>query len=410
LDKEQTEGMEKRATRSHNGKPNASPNGAAGTVRYVDSPAGMDDLGGALSGACRLALDLEAAGFHRYSDRVCLIQLSLEGETWLLDPLAVDPAPILGPVLENPDVEVVMHGADFDVRMLDRDLGVRLRGLFDTQIAGALLGVDGIGLSALLERTLGVSISKKYQRADWAKRPLPPGMREYAALDTAHLLALSDRLREELRSKERLAWALEECRQLESVRWEPSNEDPVTRVKGARDLTLREIARLRAALEWRDGVAREKDRAHFRVAGNDTLLEAARRNPISVEEVAALPGMNPGLARAQGDRLLDLLREANQVPDEEVSGYPRFRGTPRERPDPEVEERLARLKDVRNERARSLEIDRGTLLPNHILEALADTPPADLAELAAMEGLQEWRVDVLGRELLEALEPNRARV
>jgi ribonuclease D len=401
--------MGNRTTHSRNGNASASRDGAARTVRYVDSPSGLDEVGRAVSGAPRLAMDLEAAGFHRYSDRVCLIQLSLESDTWLLDPLAVDPAPVLGPILEDPEVEVVMHGADFDVRMLDRDLGIRLRGLFDTQIAGALLGVDGLGLSALLGRTLGISISKKYQRADWAKRPLPPGMREYAALDTAHLLELSDRLREELRSKGRLDWAREECRQLEAVRWEPSEEDPVTRFKGARDLTLREIARLRAAIEWRDRVARAKDKAHFRIAGNDTLLEAARRNPVSLEEVATLPGMNPGLARAEGDGLLHLFREANQVPDREVAGYPRFRGAPRERPDPEVEERLARLKEVRNKRALALEIDRGTLLPNHILEALADSPPANLGELAATEGLQEWRVEALGSELLEALEPSRAR-
>jgi ribonuclease D len=155
--------------------------------------------------------------------------------------------------------------------------------------------------------------------------------------------------------------------------------------------------------------AREKDRAHFRVAGTDTLLEAARRNPISVDDVAELPGMNARLARSEGGRLLDLLRDANKAPDEEVRAYPRYEGTPRERPGPEVEERLARLKEVRNERAKALEIDRGTLLPNHILEALAESPPSGLAELGAMDGLQDWRVEALGTQLIEALEPSRAR-
>lgn len=395
--------MGTRTARDGNGKPKGSLGGAAGSVRYVDTAAELERAGRSVAGVTRLALDCEAAGFHRYSDRVCLIQLSLERETFLFDTLAVDPSPVLAPVLESPEVEVVMHGADFDVRMLDRDLGIRLRGLFDTQIAGALLGVDGLGLSSLLERSLGISLSKKYQRADWAKRPLPSGMREYAALDTAYLLELGDRLREELDRKGRIRWAEEESRKLESVRWEPSDEDPVARIKGARDLSIREMSRLRAALEWRDRVARERDRASFRVAGNDTLLEAARRNPVSVEEVAALPGLNSGLARAEGARLLDLLEEANQRPDEEVEGYPRFRGGPRERPEPEAEERLARLKEVRNRRAKALEIDRGTLLPNHVLEALADSPPEDLAGLAAMEGVQDWRVEALGRELLQAL-------
>jgi len=374
----------------------------AKSVRYVDSEAGLQDVRKAIGGVGRLALDCEAAGFHRYSDRVCLIQLSLAAETFLLDPLAVDPAPVLRPVLEDPGVEVVMHGADFDVRILDRDLEIRIQGLFDTQIAGALLGIGNLGLSPLLERTMGVTISKKFQKADWARRPLPAGMKEYAALDTAYLLDLSDHLRAELESKGREEWAVEESRKLERVRWEADDQDPVTRIKGARDLTIREMARLRAALEWRDRVARERDRAAFRVAGNDTLLEAARRNPISVEEVAALPGVNGGLARAEGGRLLELLLEANQRPEEEVARYPRYTGG-RERPLPEAEERLARLKEVRNERARALEIDRGTLLPNHVLETLAESPPTDLAELATVDGVRDWRLEVVGKELLQAL-------
>ena len=369
----------------------------------------MDRVAGALRGVSRLALDCEAAGFHRYSDRICLIQLSLDRETFLLDPLALDPAPVLRPVLEDSGVEVVMHGADFDLRVLDRDLGIRLRGLFDTQVAGALLGVNGLGLSSLLERTLGVKLSKKYQRADWAKRPLPQGMLDYAALDTAHLLELSDRLRGELRARGREEWAVEESRKLEAIRWEPDEEDPVTRIKGARDLSSREIARLRAAIEWRDQVARERDRAPFRVAGNDTLLEAARRNPISMDDVANLPGINPRVARSEGERLLELLKNANQVPESEVEGYPRFQGPGRERPGPEEEERLNRLKEVRNRRARDLEIDRGTLLPNHVLEALAQSPPGDLAELKAVDGVRDWRAEALGADLLEVLDSTSAK-
>lgn len=385
------------------GTENAGRSGATGSVRYVDTPEALDELGRALRGVTRLALDCEAAGFHRYSDRVCLIQLTTGDRTFLVDPLALDPAPVLRPILEDPEVEVVMHGADFDLRILDRDLGIRLRGLFDTQVAGALLGVDGLGLSSLLERTFGVRLAKKYQRADWAKRPLPEAMREYAALDTAWLLELADRLVAELRVKGREAWAREESRKLEDIRWEPADEDPVVRIKGARDLTVREIARLRAAIEWRDRVARERDRAPFRIAGNDTLLEAARRNPIGIDEVAGLPGINPRVAREEAERLLDLLLEANRVPEGEVEGYPPPAGNGRARPEPAAEERLDRLKEVRNRRARALEIDRGTLLPNHVLETLAESPPGDLAELKAVEGVREWRAEALGQELLDAL-------
>jgi ribonuclease D len=373
-------------------------------TRYVESRKGLAQVRRSLEGVTRLALDLEAAGFHRYSDRICLIQLSTENETFLLDPFSLDPAPVLRPVLEDPEVEVVMHGADFDLRVLDRDLGIRVRGLFDTQVAASLLGVNGVGLSSLLERTLDVRLSKKHQRADWAQRPLPQGMRDYAAMDTAHLLELADRLKAELRAKKRLEWALEESRELEKVRWEPpTEEDPVLRVKGSRELTPRELARLRAALEWREEVARKRDRAPFRIAGNEVLLEAARRGPTSLEGLEGLRGMNRTLARKEGDRLLELFREVSGRPEDELEGYPEFEGPGRGRPLPEEEERLARLKEARNARARELEMDRGTLLPNHVLEALAESPPENLDELADVDGVREWRLEAVGKELLSAL-------
>ena len=133
-----------------------------------------------------------------------------------------------------------MHGADFDVRLIDRDLGIRVARLFDTQIAASLLGVEALGLSFLLENRLGIKLSKKYQKADWAQRPLPPPMREYAALDTIHLLALADHLRDELVERGRLEWAVEEFRELEKVRFEaPNGRDPVLGMRGVRDLLPR---------------------------------------------------------------------------------------------------------------------------------------------------------------------------
>ena len=114
----------------------------------------------------RIAVDLEAAGFHRYSDRVCLVQLSTPDDTWVLDPLAVEVADALRPCLEDPGVQVLVHGADYDIRLLDRDFGIHPRSIFDTQVAASLLGEPSIGLAALLEKYVGVELSKKYQRAD----------------------------------------------------------------------------------------------------------------------------------------------------------------------------------------------------------------------------------------------------
>ena len=139
----------------------------------MDDRPGLQAAQSNLEVADRIALDCEAAGYHRYSDRLCLVQLTTAGRTYLLDPLEIDPAPALRAVLEDSGTEVVMHGADFDVRLIDRDLGIRVARLFDTQIAASLLGVEALGLSFLLENRLGIKLSKKYQKADWAQRPLP---------------------------------------------------------------------------------------------------------------------------------------------------------------------------------------------------------------------------------------------
>ena len=124
----------------------------------------------------RIALDTEAASFHRYVDRVYLIQLGSDVETVLVDPLAVDDLSSLGQLLKEPTIEIVLHDADYDLRTLDRDYGFRATRLFDTRVAAQLADEEGVGLAALLEKHFGVTLNKKYQRADWSLRPLTDEM------------------------------------------------------------------------------------------------------------------------------------------------------------------------------------------------------------------------------------------
>lgn len=375
---------------------------------HIQDASGAQRLREELGRSGRFALDCEAAGFHRYSDRLCLLQLSTEAETYVLDPLAFDPTDLLKGPLEDPAVQVVMHGADYDLRLLDRDLGIRLTGLFDTQVAAALLGEQALGLQALLESRIGVTLSKKYQRADWAERPLTDGMLEYAAGDTRHLLALADLLREDLRAAGRTAWAEEECRALEAnalSRPEPDGEpeDPVTRVKGARDLSPREVTALREALEWRDRLAREKDRAPFRVVGDQPLVEAVLRRPLDQRELSEIKGFPGGLARAHGTDLLDRFDRVAQLPDDRLRPYPRNNRRGPGRPPPEVEALAERLKAARNRRSEELGLDRGTLLPNATVLAVALGAPGTLEELARVDGMRRWQVEAVGQALLDVL-------
>ncbi len=371
-------------------------------IRYVTNHDDAAEVTRALEGVDSIALDCEAAGFHRYSDRLCLIQLTTPSATFLLDTLAFDPAEILAPVLTPTGREVVMHGADFDVRLLDRDLGLRIRGLFDTQIAASLLGVSSPGLSNLLKKFLGVELSKKYQRADWAERPLPEEMLRYAADDTHHLHELRGILAERLQEAGRTDWAEEEFRLQEEIRFEDNTPaDPVLRVRAARDLSTRDVALLRTALEWRDATAQKLDRAPFRVAGDDVLLRVVEARPRSVDELSEIRGFSGSVAGREGADLVRRIGEIARAPEEDLLPYPPTPSNGRgERPSPEEEDRMRRLKGVRNRAAGELGIEKGVLLPNHLLQEIAARAPGDRSSLLDVPGVRKWQVEVLGRTLL----------
>lgn len=367
----------------------------------IDQPEDLERAAEALGRCSRIALDCEAAGFHRYSDRLCLVQLSTPDANLILDPLALDLAPLLRPPLEDPGIQVVMHGADYDIRLLDRDLDLHVRNLFDTQTAATLLGSSAIGLASLLEEHLGVKLPKTHQRADWARRPLPVEMLRYAANDTRHLPDLADILAEALRRKGRQAWAEEEFLSLEAIRWEEDDVDPVTRVKGARDLTPREVTGLRRALEWRDAIARSRDRAPFRVVGERVLLDVIVTRPRSPSDLANLKGISPRLARDHGRDLLSRLEDVDRLPEEQLEPYPRWRGDGAGRPSPEEETLAGRIRDLRTGKARELELDRGVLLSNAQISEIVRKGPRSMEELRTVPGLKTWQVELLGNQILK---------
>src|SRR4029079_14143263 len=223
-----------------------------------------------VSDVTELALDTEGASFHRFLDSIYLLQLSTRDRSAIIDPLPIGTPQKLGDLLQDPSVEVVLHDADYDLRLLHQDYGWHVRSIFDTRIAAQLLGIKSFGLAALLEQFFGVQLDKKHQRADWSLRPLTQGMLDYAAQDTRYLLDLRDELRSRLEKLGRLEWAKEEFDRLEGTKWEAEdNAAAFFRIKGARDLSRRELALLRELVPWRDTVARDLDRATFRVMTNE---------------------------------------------------------------------------------------------------------------------------------------------
>src|SRR5881275_2394040 len=211
------------------------------TALYLDKPAEVERFLKEIANVTELALDTEGASFHRFLDRIYLLQISTRERSAIIDPLPIGSPEKLGRLLQSKDVEVVFHDADYDLRLLHQDYGWHVTRIFDTRVAAQLLGIKSFGLAALLQQYFDVKLDKKHQRADWSMRPLPDDMLEYAAQDTRFLLQLRDHLHAQLEKKGRRHWAEEEFALLENIQWEPGEDpDAFLRIKGARDLARRE--------------------------------------------------------------------------------------------------------------------------------------------------------------------------
>ncbi len=365
-------------------------------VQLIQAQDALEALSRRLAARSRIAFDTESASFHRYLDRVYLVQVSSDEETAIIDPLAVTALEPLGRLLDDPAVEVVFHDADYDLRTLDRDYRFRARRLFDTRIAAQLAREPAIGLGSLLEKYFGVRLNKKLQRADWSRRPLTREMIAYAADDTRYLLALRDRLAERLAELGRLTWAEEEFEKLEQIRWSPSatdSDDAFLRIKGAKALKGRALAILRALHAWREAAARRKDRAPFRIIGNAALLAIARAAPSDPGALKGVTGLPPAIASRYGEELLAAVQEGLAIPDRDLPRVPRSQ---RPEHDPEYDARLERLKQLRAQRAERVSMDVGLLCPSGTLQEVARTAPRTPEDLGRVEGLRRWQREVLG--------------
>src|SRR4051812_2419737 len=266
------------------------------TALYLDKPAEVERFLNEISDVKELALDTEGASFHRFLDRIYLLQISTRERNAIIDPLPIGSPTKLGGLLQDTSIEIVFHDADYDLRLLHQDYGWHVTTIFDTRVAAQLLGIKSFGLAALLEQFFDVKLDKKHQRADWSMRPLPRDMLEYAAQDTRYLLQLRDQMKSELQRRERWHWAQEEFARLEGTRWEAEEEmEGFLRMKGARDLTRRELAVLREVANWRDKMAEQLDRATFRVMGNEVLFDLARKAPRNATELSSIKGMPRGM-------------------------------------------------------------------------------------------------------------------
>ena len=374
---------------------------------YLDTDAAAHEWLAGVRKSKRLALDTEGASFHRFVDRIYLLQLSTDDRHAIIDPLPVGKLAPLGEIIEDPQVEIVFHDADYDLRLLHQDYGWNVRSIFDTRVAAQLIGLKAFGLAALLEAYFGIRLDKKHQRADWSMRPLTADMLDYAAQDTMHLLGLRDRLHDELAKLDRLEWAREEFERLEKVRW-PADDtaNAFLKVKGARDLTRRELAVFRELVQWRDTTALRLDRATFRVVSNEVLIEAAKAHPASKESLGQIKGMPRGILERNAAEMLAAIDRGLAVPEAQLPKFPKAARWDR---DPEFDHKVGALKSVRDAAAARLNLDPGVLCSRERMEAVARLLPGEAAELAQIPEFRRWQIAELGAGFVQALAPWRRK-
>jgi len=373
-----------------------------GVTRWIRTPGELADLARSLEGCRAVGLDTESDSLYHHFEKVCLVQLATDrGDACLVDTLAVRDLSPIGAAMADPAIVKVLHGADYDVTTLKRDFGFTFASLFDTMIAARLLGRTEIGLAAVARDELGVTLTKDNQKDDWSRRPLTPQQEAYALSDVLHLVELQARLSEKLAAVGRLGWLEEECEAVAALEPAARRRDPdaYLGLKGAKRLPPRALAALRELHAWRERRAEEKDTPPFKILGNEALLRLAELRPRDAAGLGAVPGVLPRLQRQAGE-LLGAVRRAEDLREGEL---PQVARSPRPVVEDAVRQRVERLKAWRTRKGAELQLDISVVLPQRLIDRLAEARPRDAAGLGLVEGLRRWRVEAFGAELLAAV-------
>jgi len=370
-----------------------------------------------IESADRVAVDTEADSLHSYREKLCLLQISVPAPDavdgvanaglraspghesaravcdYIVDPLANTDLEPLRRALEAR--EIVLHGADYDLRMLRRGMNLAASKIFDTMIAARLLGVREFSLAALVKRYFGLTLLKGSQKANWAQRPLPTRMAEYAINDVHYLLPLAEKLEAELDRCERRDWLQQSCqRAIELVAVARiRNQDELWRIRGSGVIRGRAAAVLRALWQWREKEAEKADRPPFHVLRNEELLKAA----VKFASGSVPDYKHFSLRRRQAFR--DAAQAALRAPESEWPVSRRQFGT---RPNNETVQRAEELSRRRNRSAEELGLEPSFIAPRSTLEAIA----ADGTRAAAL--LVPWQRELIGVSVFNNEKPTNS--
>jgi len=346
-----------------------------------------------------LAIDLEANSLFAYRERVCLIQISIPGHDYIIDPLANIDLDVLGDMVQNPAYEKIFHAAEYDMILLKREFGWDLDNLFDTMWAARILGYSRYGLANMLEQFYGVKQNKKYQKTNWCQRPLSDDQRRYAQIDTHYLLQLRNDLSQELRSHGRLQEAQEIFAEQAAVRLPSNSFDPdgFWKINGVGNLPGQNQAVARALFLFRNQQASNRDRPPFKIFHDRTIYELAEAAPRHLGALEGIHGMSQGQKRRFGRSILRVIEKAFNDP---IPKRPKRRS----RRTPEaIYNRYERLRKWRKQSAQRRGVESDVIISTNAMWAIARANPLTTSELNQLEGLGPWRRQAYGEDIIETL-------
>ena len=368
---------------------------------WIVGSSGLEKMADELSNQKIIAVDTESNSLHAYREQLCLIQFSIPRNDYLVDALGFTDLSALAPTFGNPNLEKVFHAAEYDLICLKRSFGIAVTNLFDTMQAARILGYKQVGLDSVLAEKLGVILNKKYQKADWAQRPLPLDMLNYARLDTHYLLDLRDSLKAELMERDRWDLAHEEFIRLAHGNGVIKVNIPSwQRVSGTQKFTKRQMAIFQELCTWREAQAQHMDRPVFKVIDNKRLVEIALAAPRTESDLEDL-NLTPRQLNMYGASLLEAVergRKADPVSRQRVS-----------RPKQAYVDRLNALSTWRKSLAQKVGVESDLILPKPWMHSIAEQDPRTIEDLSRLMPQSPWRLENFGAGILKAIHAREIR-
>ena len=342
-----------------------------------------------------IAVDTESDSLFVYYEKVCLIQISADGQSYVIDPLETGDLSGLEEIFSDPGILKIFHAAEYDLMCLKRDFGFSFRNLFDTMHAARMLGKKEVGLGPLIENEFGIHLDKRYQKANWGIRPLSREMLRYAVSDTRFLSDLKNRFSEEIRKRGLEDIAEEDFDRL-CLTPAAASEPPEAvwwKVCGGTELTFPESAALQGLCEFREKEARLRDLPPFKILSNAALVNIVLADPQTESELKKLKGVGDSIVRRYGKNLLQVnknWRSRKHIPMPAAQ----------QRPSNGILSRRERLRSWRKEKGISVDVPSDVILPRDIMETIAETGPGTEAELQSLMKECPARFRRFGSEIL----------